>query len=62
INIIAVSDGSSIQDLDKTSDKTISMPKLVETPSVLVMDPIEYEAQRQALRDKAIEDILTFIK
>ncbi len=62
INIIAVSDGSSIQDLDKSSDETISLPEFVDSPTVTVMDPSEYEAQRKSIREKAINDILTFIK
>lgn len=62
IKIIAVSDGSSIQELDKSSDKTITMPQFEETPSIEVINPVEYEEKRQEIRDKAIKDILKFIE
>lgn len=62
IKIIAVSDGSSIQELDKSSDNTITMPQFEETPSVEVINPVEYEEKRQEIRDKAIKDILQFIE
>lgn len=62
ISIIATSDGSNIQKGDKDLSKTVEVPSFSSTPSVKVMDPVEYEKKRAEVREAAINNILDMIK
>ncbi len=62
ISIIATSDGSNIQTGEKDLSKDVDLPTFVATPSVTVMDPSEYDANRAQLREDAINEILDMIK